>query len=755
MKRETQALSDNPVLFGRDATPGIVAVELAPGRDSEMRVWLREGGLHAEPGALKSVARPFAPFLWLTDAAFLNTWEGKAQIEELKGAGEFRWQATFQSWADFQSARKHLQDTTGATVQSPNGPFFFLNDPVAQHLMRTGQTLFKGMRFEQLHRLQLDIETYTGKGYEFSSAERAEDRILLIALADSTGWETTLSGDEKQMLRQLVEIIRERDPDVIEGHNLFKFDLPYIEARAKRHKVKLALGRDESALSSYPSRVQIAERTINYPKYELHGRHIVDTFLLVQFYDVSTRELESFGLKDVARHFGLAPKDRTYLDAKEIPSLADTGAAGMEKLARYALDDVRETRALAALLSPGYFVQAQVFPYNYQDVVVRGNATKIDALFVREYLHQRRALPRPEPARPYEGGYTDIFHEGVARDVWHCDAASLYPSVMLAFDIVPKRDDLGIFKSLLADLREFRLRAKAALREAKDEATRNHFNALQQTFKILINSFYGYLGFAQARFGDFDAAAAVTAKGREILQAMIAWLRGRGATIIEIDTDGIYFQPPKDVAGDPARGMKSLDDELTATLPKGIEVEFDARYRAMFSYKMKNYALLDDDGRVTIKGAALKSRGLERFQREFLEDLLRLLLEGKRRKDILDKLEEYRGAIEQRRWPIGMLAKTETLADSLDVYRQKIAAGAGKGGRNRAAAYELALKSGRLYQPGDPISYYVIGDTAKVTAYEAAKPAGEWDPRRRDENVEYYVDKLVALYKKFSSFIPA
>ncbi len=169
---------------------------------------------------------------------------------------------------------------------------------------------------------------------------------------------------------------------------------------------------------------------------------------------------------------------------------------------------------------------------------------------------------------------------------------------------------------------------------------------------------------------------------------------------------------------------------------------------------MKNYALLDDDSHVTIKGAALKSRGLERFQREFLEDLLRLLLEGRRRKDILDKLEDYRSAIEQRRWPIEMLMKTETLSDSLDVYKKKITAGSGKGGRNRSAAYELAVRSGKPYQPGDQLSFYIVGDTAKVTAYEACKPVSDWDPQRRDENVEYYVDKLVALYKKFSGFIP-
>ncbi|MBM3888287.1 MAG: DNA polymerase II [Verrucomicrobia bacterium] len=746
--KPTAALADNPVLFGHDARAGIIAAELVPGDDSAVRVFLREGG------KLKSVAQPFEPFLWLADAALLNMWPGKAHIEQLKGGGELRYLTTFRSWADFQSARKYLAEETNATPASPDAPFYWLNDPIAQHLMQTGQTSFKGLKFEDLSRLQLDIETYTGKGYEFSSAERAEDRIILIALADSTGWEKTLAGDEEEMLRQLVEIVRERDPDVIEGHNLFKFDLPYIEARAKRHKAKLALGRDGSAPGSYPSRVQVAERTINYPKYEIFGRHIVDTYLLAQFYDVSTRELESFGLKDVAQHFGLAPKDRTYLEPSEIPKLADGGAAGLEKLARYALDDVRETRALAALLSPSYFVQAQMFPYAYQDIVVRGNATKIDALFVREYLHQRHALPRPEPARPYEGGYTDIFHEGVAQNVWHCDVASLYPSVILAFDITPKKDELGIYRSLLSDLREFRLRAKAALRDAAHDAARSHLNALQQTFKIVLNSFYGYLGFAQAHFGDFDAASAVTANGRETLQAMIAWLRQRGAHIIEIDTDGIYFQPPQDVANDPKRGLLQLDDELTKTLPKGIDVEFDACYRAMFSYKMKNYALLDHEGHMTIKGAALKSRGLERFQREFMEDMLRLLLEGRRRKDVLDKLEEYRAALEQHRWPVEMFMKTETLADSLDVYKKKITAGSGKGGRNRSAAYEVALRSGRAYQPGDQVSFYITGDTAKVTAYEACKPAGEWDPQRRDENVEYYVDKLVALYKKFAGLIP-
>ncbi len=92
-----------------------------------------------------------------------------------------------------------------------------------------------------------------------------------------------------------------------------------------------------------------------------------------------------------------------------------------------------------------------------------------------------------------------------------------------------------------------------------------------------------------------------------------------------------------------------------------------------------------------------------------------------------------------------MLMKTDTLQDSLEKYRQKIAGA----GRNRAAAYELALASGRNYKPSDQISYYVKGTPKKVAAYEAAKLVTDFDPANRDENLDYYIAKLDELAKKF------
>jgi len=689
---------------------------------------------------------PFSPFLLAADPDLVKGVAGLVTVEPLAGPAELRWLARFASWADAQAARDRCREASGQPANAPAAPYRFFSDPVHQYLLLSGRTSFGGLAFADLRRLALDIEVFTTEGHEFPSAARPGDRIIAIALADSTGFRHVLRGDrldEGALLEACTRAIRERDPDVIEGHNIFRFDMAYIQARARRHKVKLAWGRDGSALSGHPSRMQIAERTITYTKYEVFGRHIVDTWILAQQYDVTSRDLESYGLKDVARAFGVAAPARTYLPPERIPWTFDHDP---ETLCRYALDDVRETRALGRILSQSYFVQAQIFPYSYQNVVLRGNATKIDALLLREHLRQRRAVPRPAEGREVAGGYTDCPYVGVARRVLHCDVASLYPSVMLAFGYFPKADTLGIFPALLRDLREFRLKAKALARGAATEEARTYFDTLQTTFKILINSFYGYLGFPLGHWNDFEAANQVTGKGRELITGVLTWLQGRGATIIEVDTDGLYFMPPPSVQTE--QDEERLMAELAATLPATIALEMDGHYRSMFSYKMKNYALLDEGGRLTIKGSGLRSRGLEQFQRDWMEEMFRLVLSD-RAAEVPALVQQYRKAFENHEFDIEKFMKTETLQDSLDTYKAKRS---GKK-RNPAAAYELALKSERHYQPGDQISYYVAGRGKNVKVHEACKLAAEWVRASPDENVEYYVAKLDDLYEKFRPLI--
>ena len=734
----------NTLLFGADPTPRIVAIEL--GETGTVRVYRREAD-----GSTIADVEAFHPFVWCdSDVVDLGI-----ESEKLESDLKYGWLVTVDSWKELISLRNGLKNA--------GRDFFAFTDPVQHYLTATGRTLFKDLPFEELKRTQIEVLSFENAVAGVDDPGRG-DHLMSIALSDNTGWEELLVVDPKNVdesehaaLKRLTAIIKERDPDVIEGHNLFRFDLPYLVARAKRAKTKLDWGRSDGFLRSRPSRLQIAEKTIDYPKFTVGGRHFVDTFLLSQFYDVGMRSLAGFERTDVARHFDLCGSEEiSAITGKE---LQRAYLENSEAFRQRALCGVRETRALSDLLSASYFIQAQIFPYNYQDVIVRGNATRINALFLREYFRQRHSIPELPMVRAFEGGYTDIFFTGVAHNVWHCDVASLYPSIMLKFDCFPVTDQLQIFRHLLTDLRTFRLEAKAEMRAEKGPAKQHHLQALQNTFKILLNSFYGYLGFAQGHFADFDAAARVTQIGRDLLKKLIDWLGAHGAKVIEVDTDGIYFVPPSSVkAGvSPAKKGKAADtaaitageiDELreglAKELPEGIEIEFDEQFDAMFSYKAKNYALLTKDGDVVIKGGALKSRGLEKFQRVFLEEMIKLIMEGKP-EAITDLRDEFEKKIRNREWKIDMLMKTDTLQDSLDKYRAKIAGSA----RNRAAAYELALASGRNYKPGDQISYYIKATPKKVPAYEAAKLASEFDPKNRDENVDYYVAKLDELVKKF------
>jgi DNA polymerase elongation subunit (family B) len=406
----------------------------------------------------------------------------------------------------------------------------------------------------------------------------------------------------------------------------------------------------------------------------------------------------------------------------------------------YVRDDVSETRDVASLLSRSIFAQAQMLPFSYQNVSVRGNAVKIDALMMREYIRQHQALPQPQVGRPFSGGYTDLFEEGVLRNVHHCDIRSLYPSLMLIHKLGPATDTANVFLSLLETLRTYRLNVKHAMREADDESMRLEYDALQSTFKILINSFYGYLGFSQARFNDFDVADRITREGRELLTQMVMWLEDHDTKPVEIDTDGIYYVPPSDCADE--KTLQTFQARFAESLPAGIEIEFDGQYVAMFSYKMKNYALLQHDGEMIIKGAALKSRGLEPYQRDFMREFIRMRLEG--RDGELPALKtRFDRAITNRELPIESLARSETLSDSLDTYNRKRE----KGG-SRRGPYELALAANREYKAGDQITYYVTGNRKNVAVYENSKLIADWDPDHRDENVVFYQSRLDALYDK-------
>jgi DNA polymerase elongation subunit (family B) len=736
----TGDIEHNPLLFGRDERTGIVAVEPV---GHFIRLFFRNAG------RVQFRDEPFQPFILVNDPALISGCQVPCAVRRLVGDELFRCQLLFDSWNHCLTARDFLAAKTGKPHSAVDSPYLFLPDIAHQYLLATGTTLFKGMEFAELRCLALDIETACADGYDFSNPDRLEDRIISIALKDSHGTEWVLRGDqfdEPQLLQALNAAILACDPDVLTGHNLFRFDLDYIGRRAQRHGIRLNWGRNGSPPHITPhARWNLAEKSLDYPRWDVYGRHIVDTWFLVQLYDVSGRNLTSHGLKAVARHFGLAAEDRTYLEGAAISS---TFADDPEQLYRYNLDDARETLALFRLLAYPWFLQSRMFPYSLQNCIIRGNATRINSLFLREYLQRGHAIPaRTAGAAPFEGGYTEASQQGVLGPIVHCDVASLYPSLMLTYRLAPGKDSLGLFLPMLAELRRFRLEAKQAERDAVEEGERHYYAALQQVFKVLINSFYGYLGASLHNFSDPAVAAEVTRLGRVTIKNMIDLLVAEGARPVEVDTDGIYFQPPENCQNETAE--RELVQRLSEKLPEGIEVECDGRYRAMFAYKAKNYALQEYDGRVILKGSGLRSRGVEPYLREFMRNIIELLLAGDGGK-VEQLFNRYVVRLREKNLDVGWVARSETLSEAPDSYREKLRSGT----RNRAAAFEVALASGRSYRAGDHVSYYVSGSGRDATAYEQCRAVALFDPAHPDINVPYYIEKLRHALKRFDSFLP-
>ena len=706
----------------------LVALEVADENHAELF-------FRGEDDRVSSQLVPFHPWLLTAGVDLGAQLVGNCGVQTLEGPGAMKARVEFPEITSYEAAIKQLKKLTGQNPSSPLAPYRVFSDLMQQAMIALQARLFHGMTFRELRRMQLDIECRTTIPGKFCDANIDGDEVFMVALTDSTGFEVCLTerecGGEAGLLQRTMEVIQERDPDVLEGHNLFNFDLPYLETRCKRYKIPFALGRHGRFAKRRTSRFIIAEKTINYMRYDVYGRHVVDTYHLVRLADNTTREMDSYGLKYSAKYFGIAKPDREYVPGEEITKLYETD---LERLKRYNLDDVRETDGLSKILSASYFYQTQLLPLSYQNVIIRGNATRIDGMLCAEYLSANAALPSPQAAIPFEGALTEACQTGVFRPVWHIDVRSLYPSVILAKRLSPATDSRGVFLTILDNLRQFRLQAKDASRTATTPEERDYYSALQASFKILINSFYGYLGFAQGTFNDYVMAREVTSSGREILGGMRDHLTAAGAIVVEMDTDGIYFVPPDGTTVDAMRLR------IQQELPPGIEVELDGVYTVMFSYKSKNYALLEENGHVILRGAALRSRSMEPFLRQYVDGAVERILHG-REAEVPSFTAETEEAIREHRLPLTDFLQRASLNQTVETYLD-----GRKKGKSRQAVYELAARAkSRDYQPGDTLKYYVTGTRKKPSVADNSKLDEEIDPAVRDENVAYYLDRLKSL----------
>ena len=448
MSLEAMRQAEDEYLFGWDATPGIVSVWAS--RDGRAILWRRQGE------RVICTQERFRPWLFaatLDDLAHLG--EALAPIDadpaqnharvtyrELDGPpGSFRY---LLSASDGRALERELVrgasrrlDRQISSINELETDYYRVG-PVEQYLMQSGRVYFRGMAYDDLYRLQFDLET--------TALDPHRGRIFMVAVRDSRGLATTLDApqpqDEARLIADLCTLIRERDPDVIENHNLFGFDLPFLEQRASVHRIPLRIGRagGPMLLERRDETLAIGPEARRRIRYSLAGRELIDTLDAVRRHDFVVRDMPSYSLKDVARYFGIASPQRVYIDGAAI---FETYRRDPERVRRYALDDVEEVDGLSRRLLGAPFALASMAPRRYERLASAGPAMGIlEPMLVRAYLRAGAALPRQAAGQPaetglHEGGAVHLFAEGVAEHVVKADVASLYPSLMRTFQIGP------------------------------------------------------------------------------------------------------------------------------------------------------------------------------------------------------------------------------------------------------------------------------------------------------------------------------
>jgi DNA polymerase elongation subunit (family B) len=721
-------------LWGWDLTPGIVSV-WAEG-NGRATIWRRDNG------RLVREHERFRPWLLLDgldDLRHLGDGlkpEGSADAmvsyRELTGDGALRFlvsasDAPTLKAAVLRGASERL-GTRLTSLRELGQESILALPPEEQYLVASGRNYFRGLSFDDLRRLQLDLET--------QGLDPSTDRIFMVAVRDPSGVLTVLEtagdtdADEAALIRALCDAIRESDPDVIENHNLHGFDLPFLNRRAWKLGVALNLARTgpPGFRQRAASRgVLPGEQGTSRVRLVIPGRELIDTLDAVWRYDFATRELPGHGLKAVARHLGIAAPDRELIRGDLI---YPTFLTDPDRVRRYAGADVEEVASLARLLGGSAFALARMAPRRYERVADAGAATGvIDPLLVRAYLHSNAALPAHNASRqdPHSGAALYLFASGVAHRVVKADVASLYPSLMRTFRIGPRRDYLGAMITMVDRLVQLRLDAKARARSAPPGSAERHIHeGTSAAMKLVVNSAYGYLaaGGGLTRFADVEAANEVTRRGRETLALICRELAARGVTLLEADTDGVYFAVP---AGWTVAEERAVVDDVASLLPALVRLEFEGRYRAMLSHEPKNYALLQYDGTLVLKGVAFRSSRAEPSGQAFLRRALTCLLTDNVA-GVREAFVSTVDALRRREISIHDVSSRVRLTKSPERYLALRE-------HRREAMYEALLARGRTsWRVGDRIRVY-----RTRRGWTQIEPG---DDDTRDYDVEHYIRSL-------------
>lgn len=617
-------MDNSALIFGKDNTQKIVNIEV---RDGVVELYTLD-----ENNDVVVEERPNKYWL-LCNEKVDSSWV------RLKGELHYKWGRQFNTRSDFLKERRFLK----------NKDTYSIYDPKESCMVNKGITFYKGLRPKDIPILSFDIET-TGLDPKLPNAQvllisntfRKNDQVVKKLFAYDE------HGGEGPMIQAWVNWVNEMNPSILTGHNIICYDIPYLLYRAELNKVELNLGRDGSKVdieTNFESTFRIdGSRDLSFHRIKIYARDVIDTMFLSYRYDIATKKYESYGLKSIIKTEGLEKGDRVFYDASQI-RFKFKDKTEWEKIKAYCVDDSDDSLALFDLMSPSFFYMTQSIPRSFQALHESATGAQINGMMVRSYLQEAHSIPKSDFSRDFPGAIS-LGNHGIFKNVKKVDVASLYPSIMIEYAIYDQaKDPKGNFKDLVKTFTELRLEYK------KKAKTDKYYDDLQSSFKILINSCYGFLATSGLNFNSVEKAAFVTEKGREILTKCIDWCSNKGYLLVNADTDSISYCRGDMTAFSKEEQQADLA-EINSMYPDRISWEDDGTYKTVCVFAAKNYVLEDMNGKVKMKGSALKASLKSPALKQFIKDIINEILEeGNGFKDIYEAyVKEALDIKDIRRW---------------------------------------------------------------------------------------------------------
>lgn len=521
-----------------------------------------------------------------------------------------------------------------------------------------------------------DVSPIIMISFSFEPEYRGHKTLVLLAKpAEGINSDVLPCKDETEMLNRFFEIFCEYDPDIVAGYNHQDFDIPYITDRvralaAQGKAINPVVGRDGSKIGY--RRFGLLTRT------EIKGRVVVDALPLVR----RAFSLKQYTLRAVSKE--LLNREKLDVPPLEMEEYRfDTGEK-FRKFVDYARRDAELALELILNLRllDKYIALAQVSGSLLQEIVDGGQTSMVETLLLREFGRRDRVLlPKPDDevsAERYEmssdlkGGEVLEPKKGLLENVIILDYKSLYPTIMMAHNLcystvvtgdrpdgatikppsggefVPPDVYKGIVPSILEDLLNQRSLTKKRMRSTSDENEYRVLDATQLAVKILLNSFYGYSGYARARLYNLTLANAVTSFGRsnilntrDIINTIGKIVLRNGAAllleeagelsphdkVVELsvaygDTDSVFVhcQSTEDLSLEEVSLVGNrLSNIVSASLPDPMELEFESIAKRALLIAKKRYALWLFEPRNSGWEDKIKVKGMETVRRDWCE----------------------------------------------------------------------------------------------------------------------------------------